>query len=240
MYPFAIGVIAALALRRLGLALAVVVLFFVLHSALRATGAFGSAGYPRYFVCVAPAIGLLMLLGWNAIATGVGVLLRRGARPAIAVASAVVLGISALSALCYVDDMPWTRDSRMVDDLYTWYRSHREPATHYAFSQAYMCILFDCDPQQRVVVPGSREQTVSSLRDAPPQTLVFWDADTGPDFFGGITGGSIIAMGYRPLRIASDTLRGRILPHLANGRYIPTVAGGWGRTRVQRMWLLYR
>jgi hypothetical protein len=155
--------------------------------------------------------------------------------------TAIVVAVSALSALCYVDAMPWSRDARMVDAAYDWFRSHPEPVSRAVASQMYGCIRFACDPVQGGLPPGSGSVALAAARALPPHTLIIWDADTGPAFFGGLTGDSIIAAGFRPLLVLSDTLHGRILPYLADGRHIPRVMGwGWGGPRVQRMWLLYR
>src|SRR5579883_433335 len=241
VYPFALGIIATFVFRRLGLALGLTLTFFVVLSILRATGLFGSAGYPRYFVCVAPAIALVTLLGWNLAAVGVTAIARAGAGPVIGAVTAAVLAVSAVCAVCYVDDMPWTRDSRLVDAAYRWFEAHPRPVQHYAFSQAYMGIRFGWDPDHRVVFPGPSGQTLAALRAAPAATLVVWDADTGPAFFGGTTADSIAAAGYARLYVVADSMRGRILPHLANGRYIPSVTPwGWGGARVTRVSLLYR
>ena len=64
-----LGLIAALIQRRLGFVSAVFLSFFLLHSAFRSLGLFGSACDARYFVCVAPTIALLTLNGWNLLAS---------------------------------------------------------------------------------------------------------------------------------------------------------------------------
>jgi len=241
MYPFAVGVLAVLVRARGGLALAAVAAFAVVHSILRATGTFGSAGYPRYFVCVAPAIAIVTLFGWNALAAGLDALLKRRARVVAVGVATIVFGISLVSDLCYVDDMPWTRDSRLVDASYAWFRAHPRTVAHFAASQAYMCIEFGCDPDQRVITPGPRAETLARLRAAPPETLVVWDADTGPAFYDGVTADSVAAAGYTVLYAVSDSLAGQILPRLGNGRYVPTVTNWrWGGLRGQRVSLLYR
>ncbi len=241
MYPFAIGVLAALVLGRLRLALAIVATFFVVHSALRATGMFGSAGYPRYFVCVAPTIALLTLLGWNTLADGARLLFRQFATPVIIFATAAVIVVSFVSALAYVDDMPWSRNAYLVNGAYTWFRAHPQPVARFAASQAYMCIHFGCDPDQRVVTPGPADATLAKLRAAPPGTLVVWDSDTGPAFYGGLTADSIMRAGYTSIYDVADSLSGRILPHLGNGRFVPRVTPwAWGGKRVEHIWLLYR
>lgn len=239
--PFGVGVVSAVARRRLGLVLAMVIVFAVVHSLLRYTGAFGTAGYPRYFACVAPALALLTLAGWNEIVTGMRFVAGRYAGPVIGVATAIVLGYAAVMDLTYLDDMPWTRDARMIAQAQDWWGAHERPVSQFVYSQAYMCIRFECDPHARDPVHNPRAVALSALRSMPLGTLIFWDADTGPAFFDGVTADSIIALGYTPLWTASDTLRGRFLPHLANGRYILGVhPWGWGTPRVQQMWLLYR
>lgn len=241
VYPFAIGVIAAVVLRRLMLPLAVVVMFFVLHSVLRVTGMFGSAGYPRYFVCVAPALALFILLGWNALAAGVRLLAGRATEVVSGIAAVFVLGISLVSAVCYVDDMPWSRDAQLVNAAHAWFVAHPRPINGFAASQAYMCIQFQRDPDTRVATPGPAAATLAALRAAPAGTLVVWDADTGPAFYGGVTADSIEHLGYAPIYSVADSLRGRFLPHLGNGRFIPRVTPwGWSGPRVQHIWLLYR
>ena len=243
LYPFAVGVVAAAVRRRLGLPLSIVAVFFVVHSLLRATGAFGSAGYPRYFVCVAPAIAILTLYGWNTLAAWLEALTGRLARPSIIAAATIVLAVSAICAVAYVDDMPWSRDARMVDQAREWFGAHPRPVERFVYSQAYMCIRFGCDPNKRQLVQSPAPAVLAGLRAMPPGTLVVWDADTGPAFFDGVSGDSIVAAGFTPLWVALDSLRGQLLPHLGNGRFIPRVTPwGWGGNgpRVQRMWLLYR
>ncbi len=240
--PFAVGVVASLVRRRLRFELANVVLLFVLHSALWALGAFGSAGYPRYFACVAPAIALIALLGWNELANAFRTVTGRFARPALTVATALVLLMSAVAALCYVDAWPSSRDAWMVDAAAAWFHAHPQPVSRVIASQAYGCIRFGCDPKAGGGLrSGGAGHLDSAVRALPPETLIIWDADTGPSWHNGLTGNAIVAAGFTPLWRASDTLRGRLLPHLAGGRYVPRVMSwGWGGERVQTMWLLYR
>ena len=240
---FAVGAVASLVRRRLRFELANVAVFFVLHSTLWALGAFGSAGYPRYFACVAPPIALVGLLGWNELANALRSVTGRFGRPVLIVATAVVLVASAIAALCYVDAWPASRDAWMVDAAADWFRAHPRPVRRVIASQAYGCIRFDCDPTAGAGLrrSGGQVQVDSAVRAFPPETLIIWDADTGPNWHGGLTGDAIVAAGFTPLWRASDTLRGRLLPHLAGGRYVPRVMSwGWGGERVQTMWLLYR
>ena len=92
---------------RLRLVASVVLVFFVLHSFLWSQGMFGSAGYERYFVCIGPAIALIGLAGWNAIADRLS-----WVRYALPIVTTLVLLESARLAILFVDSMPWSRESR--------------------------------------------------------------------------------------------------------------------------------
>jgi hypothetical protein len=79
---------------RLRLEIVLVAFVVVLHSLLRAFGLFGSAGYPRYLVTVAPVLGALSARGldglaeaWSAARAGAR---RAWVRPAMAAAVTVV------------------------------------------------------------------------------------------------------------------------------------------------------
>ncbi len=240
--PFAVGAVAALMRRRLRFELAIVAIFFLVHSVIWSLGAFGSAGYPRYFACVAPPIALLILLGWNELANAARSLLAQYGRPVVTVATAVVLAVSAISAVCYVDAWGSSRDAWIVDAAADWLGSHPQPVRHVVASQVYGCIRFDCDPVGGIGLPrGRAPQTIDSVvRALPKETLIIWDSDTGPKWYGP-TADMIVAGGFTPLWVRSDTLSGRILPHLAGGRFVPRVLSwGWGGARVQTVWLLYR
>jgi uncharacterized membrane protein len=235
-YPFLLG-LAVLLWRRRGMEITTAVLvIFALHSVLWRLGQLGSAGYPRYFVCVAPAIALITLAGWNAIVNGIAALGRGLSRPglarvSIALASAVVLLLSARITALYVDQMGWSRDAWAVADTYAWFRAHPRPVHTLIWSQAYMAILFDRDSRNALPLSGDREHNLEVIRDAPPGTLVFWDRNTGPAWYH-LEPSDFEAAGYRLLHSTSYTLRGRLSGLLIGDRG----ASPW----VQRMDLLYR
>ena len=61
--PFFYGLFHLLKHRRLCTLTSSFLLFFILHTVLRAYGLLGSAGYPRYLVAISPAIALITLTG---------------------------------------------------------------------------------------------------------------------------------------------------------------------------------
>ena len=203
--PFAVGLVMLLARRRLGTATSSVLLLFVVHSVLRHYGLFGSAGYPRYFVCVAPAFAVITLAGWNEIA---GVLSlaasllpqsrRRWMRGAITALAVVVLFLATRTALYAVDDHATARDARAVIDANDWLRAHPVPVRQLVWSQAYMCILRRCDTRHRLVLTGDRAHNLALLRATGPGTLAFWDGETGPGWYG-VRGADFEAAGFRKM-----------------------------------------
>ncbi len=66
--PFFYGLFHLLKHRRLNTLTSSFLLFFILHTILRAFGLLGSAGYPRYLIAISPAIALITLTGWNEMA----------------------------------------------------------------------------------------------------------------------------------------------------------------------------
>ncbi|MBK5188407.1 MAG: hypothetical protein JJD97_09170 [Gemmatimonadaceae bacterium] len=180
-------------------------MLFALHSVLRHYGLFGSAGYPRYFVCVAPAIALITLEGWNVI---LDALLRAAealaprARALLramgwALATALFL-LVARNTLYFIDDHDTTRDARAVADADAWLRAQPISVRQLVWSQAYMCIIRRCDTRHRVQLSSDHERNMTELAATPPGTLVFWDGETGPNWYG-LHAPDFRAAGYRQL-----------------------------------------
>lgn len=224
--PFVIGLGLLLARRELGTVTSAFLALLILHSVFRAFGMFGSAGYARYFVCVAPSIAIITLVGWNAVAAT----LSRVPRAALHALAAVVIACSAYLCFLYIDAAAWSRDGVAVAETYAWFRQHERPVQQLIWSQAYMCILFDRDPMEKPELSGYRERTLQSLRDAPHGTLVFWDGQTGPAWYS-VTADDIEALGYTRLRSKSYTLDGWVLKRMWLG---------YGGSREQEMHLLYK
>jgi len=206
---FGVGLVALWVRRRLGLALASLGLLVALHTVFFRYGLFGSAGYARYLVCVAPPMALATLAGWNALA---GALPGRLGRMAGAAIGAAVLLRAAWLCLAYVDSYGSSRDARAVADMAAWFRAHPRPVAKLVFSQAYMDVLLEVDISQRPVLGRERERNVELLRALPPGTLVFWDAHTGP-LFHDIRPADLERAGYRLVRAQSYLLE-PLLPFL--------------------------
>jgi hypothetical protein len=179
---------------------------FVLHSIFRAFGFFGSAGYPRYFVCVAPAIALITLAGWNAIAHGFA----RAPRFIATTAAVAILVLSAVFTVSYADAAIFVRDARAIQEMYAWFRANPKPVAKVVWSQAYMCILFDCDIREKPAFGSDKEANLALLQKSPKNTLIFWDAETGPSWYR-INADDLEHAGYTRLRSHSYSLEGLLI-----------------------------
>ncbi|MBO0859223.1 MAG: hypothetical protein J2P21_12235 [Chloracidobacterium sp.] len=206
-----------------------VLVLFVAHSLMFWRGWFGSAGYARYFVCVAPAVALITLAGWNhlAIETRNLASLHSGAwRKTLA---GVTLAGSFLISALYVDSSKFTRDAQAVDVMFKWFRANERPIERLVCSQAYMWAVFDRDQWERPPFTANREHNMSLIRQTPPRTLVFWDDETGPKWYG-LRAGDFEAAGYVLLKSEAFELEGLFFR-------LPRSVGG---PRVQHMSLLYK
>jgi hypothetical protein len=226
LVPFLVGLVVLVLRRRMGTITSAFLVLLVVHSVLRAFGMFGSAGYPRYFVCVSPAIALISLAGWNAIAAKLSNV-NSVARSALA---ALVLMVSFVLGLLYIDGAAWSRDARAVSEMYSWFRLNPRPFRQLIWSQAYMCIVFDRDPREQPQLSSEAGPTLEILRQSPHGTLVFWDGQTGPAWHG-VTADDIEAAGFVRLRSRSYTLDGLFL----NSSWF-----GYGGPRQQEMHVLYK
>ena len=224
--PFIAGLWRLVKRRELVCVVSAFLVLFVAHSLMFWRGWFGSAGYARYFVCVSPAIALITLAGWNRLAE------RRagfsgGARRSFA---AVALAASLLISVYYVDGWKFTRDARAVDELREWFRANERPVARLICSQAYMWIVFDRDQWEQPAFTGDREHNLELIRQSQGQTLVFWDEETGPKWYG-LRAGDFESAGYVRLKSQAFKLEGLIFR-------IPL--DRFGGPRIQQMHLMYK
>jgi hypothetical protein len=228
--------LAVLAVRRRFLpVVAPLLLVVALHAVFFVYGLFGSAGYARYLVCVAPPLALVTLAGWNAAAAW----LARLPRAATAAAGALVLAAALVHGLLSVDRYGSSRDALAVADTAAWLEAHPRPIRQLVFSQAYMPIALGRDPAGRPALGQDVEQNVRLLRATPPGTLAFWDAKTGP-LFHRVGPTELVRAGFERLYAASYDLRPRLPAErlLALRWLIP--AADWPQPYRQELYLFYK
>jgi hypothetical protein len=224
--PFVVGLRRLLKKREFLFGVSSFLLLFAAHSLMYWRGWFGSAGYARYLVCVSPAIALITLAGWNG-------LVEREARffnLARASVAALVFALSLSVCVFYVDGWRFTRDARAVEEMHRWFRSHQRTVSRLICSQAYMRIVFDRDQWEKPAFTGNREHNLWLIRQSPPQTLVFWDEDTGPKFYG-LRAEDFEAAGYARLRSQ---------PFKLEGLFFRLPWDRFGGPRIQQMHLFYK
>jgi hypothetical protein len=240
--PFLLGLGLLLFRRRLGTVTSAFLTLFILHSVFRTYGLFGDAGYPRYLVCVSPAIALITLAGWNALAEKLPLPRVVGALGALG------LGASAVAALLYVDAAEWSRDAWAIDATLARFRESPRPVARVHASQRYMYAALDYDPKRSPPLTADREHNAKLLREAPAGTLVFWEEQTGPSWHH-LEARDIEALGYTLLRSDDYVLTGKLLrgspdPFFDYGYGVLTREGwrwdGFGGPRKVRMSLLYK
>src|SRR5215470_19889377 len=224
--PFIGGLWRLLKRREFTCGVSAFLVLFLAHSLMFWRGWFGSAGYARYFVCVSPAVALIALAGWNELAE------RRAkffsaARNSLA---ATAIAGSFLVSVFYVDTWKFTRDSRAVDEMFEWFRANERPVARLICSQAYMWIVFDRDQGECPPFTADRERNMSLIRQSPPHTLVFWDEETGPKWYG-LRAGDFESAGYVQLKSQAFSLKGLFFRLSWNH---------FGGPRVQHMSLLYK
>jgi hypothetical protein len=189
-------------------------LLFFLHTLFRAYGLFGEAGYPRYMVSVAPAIAVLTLEGWNTIAFRI----EKWSSFASRVLGSSVLSISLAANFCYLDSFPWARDPIAIREMSDWLHEHPEPYKRLIWSNARMCIVSGLTLAESPSLLSSNPETIRALlRDAPSGTLVFWDDQLGPDWFG-LTAADIENSGYKCLRTRRYSLPGVVALDVGGNR----------------------
>ena len=224
--PFISGLWRLLQRREFMCGVSAFLVLFVAHSLMFWRGWFGSAGYARYFVCVSPAVALITLAGWNEMAEWRArfFVAARNSLAATAIAG------SFLVSVFYVDTWKFTRDARAVDEMFEWFRANQQPVARLICSQAYMWIVFDRDQWECPPFTVDREHNMALIRQSPPHTLVFWDEETGPKWYG-LRAGDFESAGY--VRLKSQAFR-------LEGLFFRLSWTHFGGPRVQHMSLLYK
>ncbi len=207
----------------------------ILHSIMRSLGMFGSAGYPRYFVCVAPSIALIILYGWNVLFSNLPANFHQKFKEGLA---GGMIALSILFCIVYKEGEPWhgdegstwSRDARAVKDVHDWFKANQRPVNRVIWSQAYMGVAFDRDLYEQPPFTADREHNLKLLRELPSGTLVVWDGRTGPNWYT-LTANDIESAGYK--RIYTKHF-------LLNGSLIKFPVWRFAQIRHQEMYLLYK
>lgn len=230
LIPFIYGLWRLLRRRELWPITSTFLLFFVLHTILRAYGLLGSAGYPRYLVAISPAIAIITLAGWNGIAR----LFSHVASWMRLAYVAIILGISAYANFIYADGAEWSRDARAIRQVHAWFAERQKseplPIARLIWNEPYACILFDRDPWENPAWTRDLARDLELLRQSPEGTLVVWDELVGPKWFG-LKATDFEQAGYRRIYQQSFTLNG----YVVNRSWF-----GFGGPRRQKYYLLYK
>ncbi len=224
--PFIAGLWRLLKRREFLCGVSAFLVLFVAHSLMSWRGWFNSPGYARYLVPVSPAVALITLAGWNELAER-RVKLFGAARNSLA---AIALAASFLVCVFYVNGWKFTRDARAVDEMFEWFRANERPVARLICSQVYMWIVFDRDQWEQPPFTADREHNLELIRRSPRQTLVFWDEDTGPKWYG-LRAGDFESAGY--VRLKSQAFK-------LEGLFLRLPWNSFGGPRVQHMSLLYK
>lgn len=198
------------------------VTLFSLHSVMYAGGWFGAAGYARYFVCVSPAIAIIVLAG------------RRISDSHLKPAMMMIMIPALLLCVGYSDILTHGRDAAAIEEMHDWYErtpaAQSLPVTRLVCSQSYMRIVFDRDHWEMPGFSGDRQRNLETIRQLAAGTLVFWDRDTGPKWYL-LTAEDFQAAGFELLRAREYRLE---------GYFIRLPREGTGGTRSQSLYLLYK
>ena len=225
--PFLLGLGLLLKRREMGTVTSSFLLLFLLHATFRTLGILGDAGYPRYMVCVSSAMAIIALVGWNTIADW----MRKFAMPVRVATASLVIGISLLTCVLYMDGLIWVRDAWAIKDAYNWYEANdKRPVKKLVWSHTYMCVLFDADVNDRSNLTNDHDKNLEKLKNLPGGTLVFWDSEVGPSWFS-LKDTDFETVGYKRLFTKDYELRGKI---------IPDIKFKYGGVRKQKISLFYK
>jgi hypothetical protein len=226
MIPVAVGLWRVVRTPGWRLIAALFLFTFAVHSLMRVFGAFGAAGYARYFSAFAPCLAIAGCVGWNHLADRLPKIFN----------GKVWIGVVAISFLInwwFVDGAAWNRDARAVRQMKVYFDEHYSglPVNRFIYSQAAMNIAWDRDPWERPSLPfGDKETSLQQLRDLPEGTLACWDEFTGLAL-NNLSVEDLQATGFRLLHQQEHVLHG----------WLPGYnIFGWGGPREQTIYLLYK
>ncbi|MCI0665767.1 MAG: hypothetical protein L0220_32320, partial [Acidobacteria bacterium] len=124
----------------------------------------------------------------------------------------------------------YTRDALGIDEMKRWLDNTEKPVANMIYSQAYMRIAFDHDLGGYYLFKGDRERNLELIRQSSGKTLVFWDDDVGPKWFG-IEERDFESAGFRRLKSQAFNLK---------GIFFTLPRSGYGGTRNLQLHLFYK
>jgi hypothetical protein len=114
--------------------------------------------------------------------------------------------------------------------MHAWFSENPKPIEKVVWSQAYMCILFDCDIWEKPSFTSDKEKNLALVQQFPAKTLIFWDGDTGPSWYN-LKADDFERAGFTRLRSQAYQLEGLLVKRWW--------FHDWG-ARQQEMHLLYK
>jgi hypothetical protein len=183
---------------RLRLELAVIGFVVVLHTVLRTFGLFGSAGYPRYLVTVAPLLGALSAKG---VETIIHAWEERRGRPLGAGGRAVVSGVLTAALLSVVVFTPRSgpvrgdSDARLMRGIWPWCERQlaRDPKVRFVADHPFFFIPGDLD-RGRNGIPFQRHV----YEYAEPGAIAIWETKFASRY-SKVTHEDLVALGFDPV-----------------------------------------
>ena len=145
-------------------------------------------------------------------------------------ARTLVFGVAFLVCLFYVDGYRFTRDAQAIDDAAQWLESNRVSYSKLIYSQSYMCIRLGCSNEDRGRLTANKQGNLDLLKKMPDGTLIFWDNEVGPKWYG-LVPADLESAGYRSL--FSKTYR-------LEGRFFRLPWKYHGGARIQAMHIYYK
>jgi hypothetical protein len=174
--PFLVGLVGACRRRETRYLGGIVLLIVGARLIAGATGVLGDS-IPEAFAATAPALGIVLLVGWNTLAESIATV----AQPrTLSVVAGVLFAIALVEDFALADGRAESRDWRAIAEVTGWVSQHPRRLSWLLTSEAYADVLFGHDPTEALLPFGDRTRSIAKIDSAPPGTLVVWDARLGP------------------------------------------------------------
>jgi hypothetical protein len=166
--PFFIIGIAYLIKRKKFLLVSIFAYFFILHTILWKYGLFKSAGYARYFVSIAPVIGIIGLSGYNFLSAW----LQRRCSLIILSVFSIMLVITSISSVFKIQPRNLNSDHQLLHEVNAYYKSLQSDAPLVcAYNYFFYIGKYD-----RYDFPNYPYPHLDSIRMHLDNSVVIWDS----------------------------------------------------------------